>query len=91
MADAATPQASALEQPRFWTLDRVADALGEGPRGPLALTRIATRTRARTAAPVSVVMIVETRSDRRSNGATATGTATGTKTGTSRTACCVSA
>src|SRR6185369_12058557 len=24
MADAATPQASALEQPRFWTLDRVA-------------------------------------------------------------------
>ena len=33
MADAATPQASALEQPRFWTLDRVADALGDGPRG----------------------------------------------------------
>jgi UDP-N-acetylmuramoyl-tripeptide--D-alanyl-D-alanine ligase len=45
MADAATPQASALEQPRFWTLDRVADALGDGPRGPLALTRIATDTR----------------------------------------------
>src|SRR5215212_6118863 len=45
MADAATPQASALEQPRFWTLDRVADALGDGPRGPTALTRIATDTR----------------------------------------------
>ena len=45
MADAATPQASALEQPRFWTLDRVADALGVGPRGPTALARIATDTR----------------------------------------------
>jgi UDP-N-acetylmuramoyl-tripeptide--D-alanyl-D-alanine ligase len=45
MADAATPQASALEQPRFWTLDRIADALGEGPRGPTPLTRIATDTR----------------------------------------------
>jgi UDP-N-acetylmuramoyl-tripeptide--D-alanyl-D-alanine ligase len=45
MADAATPQASALEQPRFWTLDRIADALGDGPRGPTALTRIATDTR----------------------------------------------
>ena len=45
MADAATPQASALEQPRFWTLDRVADALGDGPRGPTALVRIATDTR----------------------------------------------
>ena len=49
MADAATPQASALEQPRFWTLDRIADALGDGPRGPTALTRIATDTR--TVAP----------------------------------------
>ena len=45
MADAATPQASALEQPRFWTLDRVADALGDGPRGTAALVRIATDTR----------------------------------------------
>ena len=45
MADAATPQASALKQPRFWTLDRVADALGDGPRGPAALARIATDTR----------------------------------------------
>jgi len=45
MADAATPQASALEQPRFWTLDRVADALGDGPRGPTGLMRIATDTR----------------------------------------------
>jgi hypothetical protein len=40
MADAATPQASALEQPRFWTLDRVADALGDGPRGPTAQSRL---------------------------------------------------
>ncbi|MEO8561988.1 MAG: UDP-N-acetylmuramoyl-tripeptide--D-alanyl-D-alanine ligase [bacterium] len=45
MADAATPPASALEQPRFWTLDRVADALGDGPRGPTELTRVATDTR----------------------------------------------
>jgi UDP-N-acetylmuramoyl-tripeptide--D-alanyl-D-alanine ligase len=45
MADAATPQASALEQPRFWTFDRIADALGGGPRGPVELTRIATDTR----------------------------------------------
>jgi UDP-N-acetylmuramoyl-tripeptide--D-alanyl-D-alanine ligase len=45
MADAATPQASALAQPRFWTLDRVHAALGDGPRGPTALTRIATDTR----------------------------------------------
>ena len=46
MADAATPQASALAQPQFWTLDRVADALGGGPRGASPLTRIATDTRA---------------------------------------------
>ena len=45
MADAATPLASALEQPRFWTLDRIADALGDGPRGTTWLTRIATDTR----------------------------------------------
>jgi UDP-N-acetylmuramoyl-tripeptide--D-alanyl-D-alanine ligase len=45
MADAATPQASALEQPRFWTYDRVHDALGDGPRGTRALARIATDTR----------------------------------------------
>jgi UDP-N-acetylmuramoyl-tripeptide--D-alanyl-D-alanine ligase len=45
MADAATPQASALEQPRFWTFDRVHDALGDGPRGARALARIATDTR----------------------------------------------
>jgi UDP-N-acetylmuramoyl-tripeptide--D-alanyl-D-alanine ligase len=45
MADAATPLASALEQPRFWTLDRVAVALGDGPRGTTSLTRIATDTR----------------------------------------------
>ena len=45
MADAATPQASALEQPRFWTLDRVSSALEGGPRGPSPLTRIATDTR----------------------------------------------
>ena len=47
MADVggATPQASALEQPRFWTLDRIADALGDGPRGTTAIARIATDTR----------------------------------------------
>lgn len=45
MADAATPQASALEQPRFWTLDRVAEALGTGPRGTTPLVRLSTDTR----------------------------------------------
>ena len=45
MADASTPQASALEQPQFWTLDRLADALGAGPRGTGTITRIATDTR----------------------------------------------
>src|SRR3954447_22763813 len=45
MADASTPQASALAQPLFWTLDRIADALGTGPRGPGMVTRIATDTR----------------------------------------------
>jgi hypothetical protein len=56
MADAATPQASALEQPRFWTLDRVADALGDGPRGPTALARIATDTRTVAAATAFVAL-----------------------------------
>ena len=51
MADASTPQASALEQPQFWTLDRIADALGTGPRGSTALSRISTDTR--TVAPHS--------------------------------------
>lgn len=46
MADATTPQASALEQPQFWTMDRVADALGSGPRGATKLSRISTDTRA---------------------------------------------
>ena len=46
MADASTPQASALEQPQFWTMDRVADALGTGPRGATPLSRISTDTRA---------------------------------------------
>jgi UDP-N-acetylmuramoyl-tripeptide--D-alanyl-D-alanine ligase len=45
MADAATPLASALAQPQFWTLDRVAEALGAGPRGATALTRVSTDTR----------------------------------------------
>ncbi len=45
MADVSTPQASALEQPAFWTLDRIAAALGTGPRGETAITRIATDTR----------------------------------------------
>jgi len=46
MADATTPQASALAQPEFWTLDRVAEALGTGPRGETVLSRISTDTRA---------------------------------------------
>jgi len=46
MADASTPQASALAQPEFWNLDRVADALGTGPRGETRLSRISTDTRA---------------------------------------------
>lgn len=46
MADATTPQASSLEQPQFWTLDRVSDALGTGPRGSQKLSRISTDTRA---------------------------------------------
>ena len=45
MADATTPQASALPQERFWTFDRIADALGEGPRGTTELSRISTDTR----------------------------------------------
>jgi UDP-N-acetylmuramoyl-tripeptide--D-alanyl-D-alanine ligase len=45
MADAATPQASALAQPPFWTFDHVAEALGAGPRGPTKLARISTDTR----------------------------------------------
>jgi UDP-N-acetylmuramoyl-tripeptide--D-alanyl-D-alanine ligase len=45
MADATTPLASALAQPRFWTLDHVAEALGSGPRGRTPLTRISTDTR----------------------------------------------
>jgi UDP-N-acetylmuramoyl-tripeptide--D-alanyl-D-alanine ligase len=45
MADAATPLASALAQPRFWTLDLVSEALGGGPRGAIALTRVSTDTR----------------------------------------------
>lgn len=45
MADVTTPLASALAQPQFWTLDRIADALGAGPRGDVSLARIATDTR----------------------------------------------
>src|SRR3954464_14189757 len=45
MADASTPQASALEPPQFWTLDRLSDALGRGPRGTEQVTRISTDTR----------------------------------------------
>lgn len=45
MADASTPQASALAQPPFFTLDRVADALGGGPRGTTPLARVSTDTR----------------------------------------------
>ncbi len=45
MADASTPQASALAQPPFWTLDQLAEALGTGPRGTTRLARISTDTR----------------------------------------------
>jgi UDP-N-acetylmuramoyl-tripeptide--D-alanyl-D-alanine ligase len=45
MADASTPQASALAQQQFWTLDRIADALRDGPRGTTAISRISTDTR----------------------------------------------
>ena len=45
MADATTPQASALAQPPFWTLDRIAEALGAGPRGATKVARISTDTR----------------------------------------------
>ncbi|CAN5921358.1 UDP-N-acetylmuramoyl-tripeptide--D-alanyl-D-alanine ligase [soil metagenome] len=45
MADASTPQASALAQPQFFTLDRIADALGGGPRGSTKISRISTDTR----------------------------------------------
>jgi UDP-N-acetylmuramoyl-tripeptide--D-alanyl-D-alanine ligase len=45
MADVSTPQASALAQPPFWTLFRLAEALGTGPRGADELTRISTDTR----------------------------------------------
>ena len=45
MADASTPQASALAQPPFWTLDRLHEALGAGPRGSDQLARISTDTR----------------------------------------------
>jgi len=45
MADVSTPLASALAQPPFWTLDRIAHALGSGPHGATKLTRISTDTR----------------------------------------------
>jgi len=54
MADATTPQASALEQPQFWTFDRVAEALGTGPRGGRPLSRISTDTR--TVSPDSLFL-----------------------------------
>jgi UDP-N-acetylmuramoyl-tripeptide--D-alanyl-D-alanine ligase len=60
MADAGTPQASALEQPQFWTLDRIADALGSGPRGPTAISRIATDTRNVSAGSCFVALKGET-------------------------------
>jgi UDP-N-acetylmuramoyl-tripeptide--D-alanyl-D-alanine ligase len=45
MAEATTPQASALAQPPFWTLERLAEALGTGTRGHTRITRISTDTR----------------------------------------------
>ena len=49
MAAGNTAAASALDQPQFWTFDRVSDALGGGPRGVAELSRICTDTRAITA------------------------------------------
>jgi UDP-N-acetylmuramoyl-tripeptide--D-alanyl-D-alanine ligase len=48
MAVGGTPQASELAQAPFWTLERIADALGDGPRGPREISRIDTDTRAIT-------------------------------------------
>ncbi len=45
MAGASTPAASALAQSPFWTLDRMAAALGQGPRGTTPVARIDTDTR----------------------------------------------
>jgi UDP-N-acetylmuramoyl-tripeptide--D-alanyl-D-alanine ligase len=42
--------------PGFWTLDRVADALGGGPRGATAVTGIATDTRTIVAGSVFVAL-----------------------------------
>ena len=60
MADAGTPQASALDQPRFWTLDRIADALGDGPRGTTELARISTDTRHVTPNCCFIALVGET-------------------------------
>jgi UDP-N-acetylmuramoyl-tripeptide--D-alanyl-D-alanine ligase len=60
MADATTPQASALAQPPFWTLDRLAEALGTGPRGATKLTRIATDTRTVTTGDAFLALKGET-------------------------------
>jgi UDP-N-acetylmuramoyl-tripeptide--D-alanyl-D-alanine ligase len=60
MAAAGTPQASALEQPRFWTLDRIADALGDGPRGTTEIERISTDTRHVTPGSAFLALIGET-------------------------------
>lgn len=57
MAGASTPAASALAQPPFWTLDRLADALGAGPRGAAPLARIDTDTR--TVAPGSCFLALQ--------------------------------
>ena len=56
MAHDGTPQASALEQPQFWTLDRLAEALGSGPRGSATISRISTDTRHVAAASCFVAL-----------------------------------
>ena len=45
MTPPATTTPNATMATSFWTLDRVAEALGAGPRGPTAFTGIATDTR----------------------------------------------
>jgi UDP-N-acetylmuramoyl-tripeptide--D-alanyl-D-alanine ligase len=56
----ATPQVRAPHPHPFWTLDRVARALGTGPRGPLPLAGVGTDTR--TLAPG--MLFVALRGDR---------------------------
>ena len=57
MTDHATRDS--MPSPGFWTLDRVADALGAGPRGPSAVAGISTDTRTVGAGDVFVALTGE--------------------------------